>query len=83
MKTATVRDLRNEFSRLSSWIEDGETVEITKNGKPFAVLSPSSLPQKAEFKMPDFMARLKEDFGDKVYDSEDLARGLAESRGDD
>jgi len=42
MKTATVRDLRNDFGRLSKWIEAGETVEILKRGKPFAELTPKA-----------------------------------------
>jgi antitoxin (DNA-binding transcriptional repressor) of toxin-antitoxin stability system len=42
MKTATVRDLRNEFSKLSKWLEKGETVEILKRGKPVADLVPKS-----------------------------------------
>jgi antitoxin (DNA-binding transcriptional repressor) of toxin-antitoxin stability system len=30
MKTATVRDLRNEFARVAAWIENGEEVVITQ-----------------------------------------------------
>jgi antitoxin (DNA-binding transcriptional repressor) of toxin-antitoxin stability system len=40
MKTATVRDLRNDFARLSKWLEKGETVQILKRGKPFARVVP-------------------------------------------
>ena len=40
MKTATVRDLRNNFARLSKWLEQGETIEIVKRGKPVANLVP-------------------------------------------
>lgn len=40
MKTATARDLRNDFGRLSELIENGETVQIIKRGKPFARLVP-------------------------------------------
>ena len=40
MKTATIRDLRNEFARVSKWLERGETVRITKRGKPFARIVP-------------------------------------------
>jgi antitoxin (DNA-binding transcriptional repressor) of toxin-antitoxin stability system len=40
MKTATVRDLRNEFGRVSQWLEAGETVQILKRGKPFARVVP-------------------------------------------
>ena len=42
MKTATVRELRNEFRRLSRWLEQGETIEIIKRGKPVAELVPKS-----------------------------------------
>jgi prevent-host-death family protein len=82
MKTATVRDLRNRFSRVAAWIAEGEPVEITKNGKPFARLSPAAPEKRRRFKMPDIMARLQQDFGDTKYDAKDLARGLAASRGD-
>jgi antitoxin (DNA-binding transcriptional repressor) of toxin-antitoxin stability system len=40
MKTATVRDLRNEFGRISKWLEAGETVQVLKRGQPFAELVP-------------------------------------------
>ncbi|MCI0744173.1 MAG: hypothetical protein L0Y58_02105 [Verrucomicrobia subdivision 3 bacterium] len=40
MKTATVRDLRNNFSRVSRWIAKGETVQIVKRGRPFARVVP-------------------------------------------
>jgi len=42
MKTATVRQLRNDFGRLSKWLEKGETIEILKRGKPVAELIPKS-----------------------------------------
>ena len=40
MKTATVRDLRNEFAKVSAWLEAGETVQVLKRGKPFARVVP-------------------------------------------
>ena len=40
MKTASVRELRNEFRRLSKWINQGESIQIVKRGKPFARLIP-------------------------------------------
>ena len=40
MKTATIRDLRNEFARVSKWLDQGETVQIVKRGKPFARVIP-------------------------------------------
>ena len=80
MKTATVRDLRNRFPRVAAWIEEGEPVEITKSGKPFARLVPAAPERPRRFKMPDIMARLERTFGGSTYDAADIARGLAASR---
>jgi antitoxin (DNA-binding transcriptional repressor) of toxin-antitoxin stability system len=40
MKTATTADLRNHFRRVSSWLDNGESVGILKRGKPYATLVP-------------------------------------------
>ena len=77
MKTATVSDLRNHFPLVAAWIEEGEPVEITKAGKPFARLVPVAPEKPRRFKMPDIMTRLERTFGDSIYDAADLARGLA------
>jgi len=82
MKTATVRDLRNHFPRVAAWIEEGESVDITKSGKVIARLMPATRQTPRKFKMPDVMARLQRTFGDSCYDSSDMARGLELSRGD-
>jgi antitoxin (DNA-binding transcriptional repressor) of toxin-antitoxin stability system len=82
MKTATVRDLRNHFPRVAAWIEQGESVEITKSGKVIARLLPAIPKTPRKFKMPDVMARLHQTFGDSCYDSSDIAQGIALSRGD-
>ncbi|HNQ88710.1 MAG TPA: prevent-host-death protein [Verrucomicrobiota bacterium] len=58
MKTATVADLRNKFATVSKWIHDGETVTITKQGVPFAILAP--IPGKKAPPPPvDRLARLR------------------------
>jgi prevent-host-death family protein len=82
MKTATVRDLRNHFPRVAAWVEEGESVEITRAGKVIARLMPATRKTPRKFKMPDIMARLHETFGDSCYDSSDIARGLELSDGD-
>ena len=82
MKTATVRDLRNAFPRVAAWIEQGEPVEITKAGKVFARLVPVQPPKPRKFKMPDVVDRLNRTFGTVCYDAADVARGLADSRGE-
>ena len=40
MKTATVRDLRNRYTSLLSWIGAGEEIVITQRGKTIARLVP-------------------------------------------
>jgi antitoxin (DNA-binding transcriptional repressor) of toxin-antitoxin stability system len=40
MKTATVRDLRNRYKSLLSWIGAGEEIVITQRGKAIARLIP-------------------------------------------
>ena len=82
MKTATVRDLRNHFPRVAAWIEDGQSVQITKSGKVIARLVPAGSKTPRKFKMPDIMERLERTFGDARYDSSDIARGLMLSRGE-
>lgn len=50
-RTATVRDLRNRFAAVAKWIEDGESVTITRNGAAFARLAPARTvkPAKADW----------------------------------
>jgi antitoxin (DNA-binding transcriptional repressor) of toxin-antitoxin stability system len=40
MKTASVRDLRNRYTSLLSWIGAGEEILITQRGKTIARLIP-------------------------------------------
>ena len=40
MKTATVRDLRNHYTKLLAWIAAGEEIIITQRGKSIARLMP-------------------------------------------
>lgn len=42
MKTATVRELRNQYAGLLEWIEAGEEIRITRRGIPIARLVPES-----------------------------------------
>lgn len=62
MKSASIRDLRNSFPQVARWIEEGESVEITRAGKPFAKLSPAPIAKPREVQMPDFMDSLRKHF---------------------
>lgn len=81
MKKATVADLRNNFRRVSSWIQNGEPVEISKRGKPFARLVPASTKEHVKV---DFRAQLREIWGDRVFsDAEVKAMREAELEGEE
>ena len=42
MKTATVRELRNRYTRLLEWLEAGEEIRITRRGVVIARLVPEN-----------------------------------------
>ncbi len=66
MKTATATQLRHDFGSVLNWIEEGDSVSISRRGKTVALLSPppptKPSPRK---KKPDFVGRFKRIYGDK------------------
>src|SRR5947199_375071 len=43
MKEATLDDLRTSFAKIDQWLSEGEAIEITKGGKPYAHLTPATV----------------------------------------
>ncbi|WP_367875189.1 type II toxin-antitoxin system Phd/YefM family antitoxin [Luteolibacter sp. Populi] len=78
MKRATLRDLRNDFAKLETWLGEGEEIQIEKRGKPIAMLMPMKLTRTQEFVMPDFEARRKAIWGDRMF-SEEEVRAMKEA----
>ena len=73
MKTVTVRDLRNSFSMLEAWLSEGEDILIEKRGLPIGVLTawrPEALTQPAK---PDFAARRRAIWGNRVFTDAEVA----------
>ena len=65
MTTITVRDLRYHFSEIEARLRQGEEIIIRKRKRVIAKLVPlPPKPQSADY--PDFAARQKSIFGDKV-----------------
>ena len=64
MATASVRDLRYEFKKIERLLRQGEEVQITKRRRVIARLVPES--EEVVKKMPDFRARVRKIYGDKV-----------------
>ena len=82
MKTATVADLRNNFRRVSAWIEHGETVQILKRGQAFAQLT-AIVSESGPAVKPDIMAQLRAVWGERVFSMEEVeAMRVAEREGD-
>ena len=79
MKTTTIRELRHDTTAVLAWVARGESVEVQRRGEPVAVLSPKRRP--ARIVRPDFLARLRTIYGNKVLPSTatDL---VSESRGE-
>jgi len=77
MKTATISEIGRDFLGVLKWVEAGEEVEVLNEGKLVALISPPL--QRVQH--PDYLARLKRNFGDKVLSPEasaelrDLNRG--------
>jgi antitoxin (DNA-binding transcriptional repressor) of toxin-antitoxin stability system len=68
MKTASVRDLRYDFPKVEAWLKAGEVIQITKRNKVIGRLMPEAKPELRELPpLPDFEARLKRIWGDRVY----------------
>jgi len=70
MKTVTVRDLRYDFPKVERMLREGKPLRITKRGKVVARLEPERPDDAAGRRppLPDFEARLKEIYGDKVFE---------------
>ena len=65
MKTATVRELRNNYAKVLRWVSTGEEVSVTRRGKVVAKVIPPSSPDRkvdwtesAAFKRPAWSRQL-------------------------
>ena len=66
MKTATIRQVRHDFSTVLTWVTAGEEVTVLNRTRPVARICPPRVQPRARFKMPDFAARAKAVFGSRV-----------------
>ncbi|MCX6893779.1 MAG: hypothetical protein NTX51_20010 [Verrucomicrobia bacterium] len=78
MKTATVTEVGLDFPKVLKWVETGEEVQVVKEGKAVAVISPPPHPVKH----PDYLARLKRVFGDTMLSTEASAAVRDSNRGE-
>lgn len=63
MRTATIRQIRNDLQTVLTWIAGGEEVVILNRKRPVARLSPPDHEVAAPVQMPDFAGRTARRFG--------------------
>jgi antitoxin (DNA-binding transcriptional repressor) of toxin-antitoxin stability system len=69
MKTVSVRDLRYDFPKVEEMLRSGEEIRITKRRRVIARLTPEPAAEpEARPPLPDFLARMRENFGDRVLE---------------
>jgi prevent-host-death family protein len=81
IKTASIREVRHDFSRILDWVTSGEEVTITNRHEPVARLLPARRKKPVRAKMPDITARLKKTFGSKVISAPVMKKILDGNRG--
>ena len=81
MKTASVRDLRQDFPRVLAWLQAGEEVAITLRRQAIATLVPRPRKRRSGRPLPDLGARLQKVFGRRVIPDQTIQAILDEDRG--
>jgi antitoxin (DNA-binding transcriptional repressor) of toxin-antitoxin stability system len=81
MKTASIREVRHDFSRILEWVAGGEEVAITKRHVTVARLLPAQRKKAGHLKMPDVTARLQRVFGRKVISDKVMKKILDDNQG--
>ena len=70
MPSVNLRELRNT-RQLKAWLKAGETVVVRERNTILGRLVPEEVAQKP-VEWPDFAARLKRNFGDRILPGADL-----------
>jgi antitoxin (DNA-binding transcriptional repressor) of toxin-antitoxin stability system len=66
MKTVTIRQVHHNFSAVLALVAEGEEVVVLNRTKAVARICPPLPVAPAMIKMPDFAARAKAIFGDRI-----------------
>ena len=66
MKTVTLRQVHHDFGAVLALVAQGEEVTVLNRTRPVARICPPRPEAPAKFKMPDFAARAKAIFGDRI-----------------
>ena len=71
MPSLNLRQLR-DTRRLKSWLRAGNTVELRERYRVIARIVPADQPAQPQAEWPDFAARAKKIFGDRILPGADL-----------
>lgn len=80
MRTATIRDLRNNYTSLQNWLDAGEEIAITKRGKRIARLVPDHDEAPKKVNWADAPEVIRDRSGDQILtaqESSDLIHAAA------
>lgn len=66
MKTITITQVRHDFGTVLEWVAQGEEVTVLNRTRPVARISPPRVKKPTKLKLPDFAARTKAIFGDRI-----------------
>jgi len=77
MPKVNIRQLR-DTRKLKAWLRAGKTVELRERDKVIARIIPSEQRSEGPVKYPDFAARAKKIFGERILPGSDL---VLEERG--
>lgn len=77
MPSVNIRQLR-DTKKLKAWLRSGKTVELRERDKLIARIVPENQQQERPVKWPDFAARAKKLFGDRILPGADI---VIEERG--
>jgi antitoxin (DNA-binding transcriptional repressor) of toxin-antitoxin stability system len=67
MKTATVRELKQDFAKIESWLSRGEHVLISKRGKPVMEIRPATPKQQKKPGKIDFPKVQRDLWGNRFF----------------
>jgi antitoxin (DNA-binding transcriptional repressor) of toxin-antitoxin stability system len=79
MPSVNLRQLR-DTRQLKAWLEAGETVELRERNRVLGEIVPRRPQRRTPKEWPDFAARLKEMWGDRVFDNQQILDEIREDR---
>jgi prevent-host-death family protein len=81
MKTASMRELRNNWASILQWIEAGEEVIITQRGKAIARLVPENTQTEQEVDWASSPQALRDRSGENILSAEESLNLIHEASG--